>query len=384
MKIGVNARFLMEEERGTGIGQYTLNLIRSLAEIDSENRYTLFLVEDPPRDLKLGGNFEARRTQNPFGRSMGRLSRYLEKITWEQINLLISARRGKFDIFHLLYAAGPCVPLAQKTIVTVYDTIRFIFPEYTRSPFMGAYYKICDRAIRRADRIITPSQNSRRDIEKFFGVPPEKIAVIPIGANPIYQPVSDGRRIDRVKEKYGIEGDYILYAGGLVPHKNVSALIDAFSIVRRDAGKHHLIIVGNLKKRGVEKLTRKVDALGLGESVRLTGFADECDMPALYSGATVFAYPSLYEGFGLAPLEAMSCGAPVAVSNSSSIPEVVGEAGVYFDPRNPSDIAEKILKLLSDGELREEMRRRGLERAREFDWLKTARETLSVYEELLS
>jgi glycosyltransferase involved in cell wall biosynthesis len=235
---------------------------------------------------------------------------------------------------------------------------------------------------KRAAHILTLSEFSKRDLVQTYGIAPERITVTPGAAPASFAPVTDPKELSRVKELYGITGDYILAVGSIQPRKNLSRLIAAYSNLHRaqPGGKlPHLVLAGKCAWLYDETL-RTIRDLEISKSVILTGYVKSANLPTLYSGALCFVYPSYFEGFGLPPLEAMKCGTPVIVGNKTSLPEVVGEAAVMVDPFNVEDIARALEQVMGDSELRAELRVKGLERAKLFDWRITAHKTLAVYE----
>jgi glycosyltransferase involved in cell wall biosynthesis len=237
------------------------------------------------------------------------------------------------------------------------------------------------RSARQAAQVIALSRHGRDDIIETYGVEPEKVSVIPLAAAAHFQPVLNEQELQRVRQTYGIEGDYILSVGAIQPRKNLSRLVAAYSRLRPIGPKGNLpklVLVGKCGWLYDETL-RSIKELETSDSVVLTGYVPESDLPALYSGALAFVYPSYFEGFGLPPLEAMQCGTPVIVGNRTSLPEVVGDAGMLVDPFDVDDITAAIVKVISDSDFREQLRVKGLERASIFNWQKTARETLTIY-----
>jgi glycosyltransferase involved in cell wall biosynthesis len=232
-----------------------------------------------------------------------------------------------------------------------------------------------------AAHIITLSEFSRRDIMETYGIAPERISVTLASAPASYRPVTDEKELARVRDLYGIKGDYVLSVGAIQPRKNLSRLIAAYSRLRgaHPGGKlPQLVLVGKCAWLYEETL-RTITDLEVSDSVVLTGYVPEDHLPALYSGALFFVYPSYFEGFGLPPLEAMKCGAAVIVGNKTSLPEIVGDAGVLVDPFDVKDIACAMERLMRDSSFRSDLQAKGLERAKLFDWRETARRTLAIY-----
>jgi glycosyltransferase involved in cell wall biosynthesis len=226
------------------------------------------------------------------------------------------------------------------------------------------------------------SEHARRDIIATYGISPELVTAIPLAAPPHFEPVSNERELQRIRHTYGIAQDYILSVGSIQPRKNLSRLISAYVHLRGarpDSKLPQLVIVG---KRAwlYDETLKSIDESGAGTSIIVTGYVPDNDLPALYSGALCFVYPSYFEGFGLPPLEAMKCGTPVIAGNRTSLPEVVGDAGLLVDPFDVEALAAAIEQLIDDPDFRLQLRAKGLNRARMFDWRETARRTLEVYQ----
>jgi glycosyltransferase involved in cell wall biosynthesis len=224
------------------------------------------------------------------------------------------------------------------------------------------------------------------DIIETYGIDSDNVTAIPLAAAPHFQPIRNDEELQRVRQTYGIEGEYILSVGAIQPRKNLSRLVTAYSRLRRATPKGNLpkLVLAGKCAWLYEETLRTIKELQLSDSVILTGYVPESDLPVLYSGALCFVYPSYFEGFGLPPLEAMKCGVPVIVGNRTSLPEVVGDAGILVDPFDPDAIAGAMDKLISDSNLRAELTARGLARAQLFDWRETARQTLMVYQRAAS
>jgi glycosyltransferase involved in cell wall biosynthesis len=237
------------------------------------------------------------------------------------------------------------------------------------------------RTARAAAHVIASSEATRRDLVETYGLKESRVSVVPLAAAPRFRPVGDAEELRRVRHVYGIEGDYILAVGSIQPRKNLARLFRAYSDLRRARRRDKLppLLVVGKKAWLYEETLRAAEECGLGDSVIFTGYAPETDLPALYSGALCFVYPSYFEGFGLPPLEAMSCGAPVVAGDRTSLPEVVGDAGLLVDPFDTGAIAGAIARLIDDEDLRALLSARGLARAARFDWRETARLTLEVY-----
>jgi len=358
---------------GTGLGgneSYATNLIEALAEIDSVNNYTLYVTrrEAVARFSNRWPNFSVRATlpHTPFIRI--------------PLTLTAELRRNPVDVLHVQFTAPPFSPCP--IVVSIHDLSFEHLPKTFKWRSRKQLRITVRRSAREAAQVIALSEYARDDIINTYCVEPEKVSVIPLAAPAHFRPVLDEEELQRVRQTYGIDGDYILSVGAIQPRKNLSRLIAAYSRLRRARAEGNLpklVLVGKCAWLYDETL-RSIKELQVSDSVVLTGYVPESDLPALYSGALAFVYPSYFEGFGLPPLEAMQCGTSVIVGDKTSLPEVVGDAGVLVDPFDVDDIAAAIEKVISDSNFRRQLRVKGLERAKLFNWQKTARQTLAVYQ----
>src|SRR5947209_16081566 len=352
-----------------GNESYATNLIEALAEIDKTNSYTLYVTKQTAVDrfANRWPNFKVKRTlpHTPLVRIPLTLSKEL--------------RRHPVDVLHVQYTAPPFAPCP--VVTTIHDLAFEHLPQtFNRRSWMQLRLTV-RRTARRAAHVIAPSEFTRRDLIETYRLDPARVSAIPLAAAEHFRPVEEALEIERVRRLYGIRGEYVLAVGSIQPRKNLARLVRAYSGLRRERGRSNLpqlVLVGKRAWLYGETL-RAVEEEGLGDSVVLTGYVSEGDLPALYTGALCFAYPSYFEGFGLPPLEAMSCGAPVLTGNLTSLPEVVGDAGLAADPFDTGALARALARLIDDDALRAELRARGLKRARSFDWRNTARMTLQVY-----
>jgi glycosyltransferase involved in cell wall biosynthesis len=232
----------------------------------------------------------------------------------------------------------------------------------------------------RADKIITVSQNTKDDLVEMFNYNPNKIKVIYNGVDSSYKLIDNKKLISEINNKYNTGENFLLYVGNIKPHKNIPVLLKALSNIDK---QNKLVIVGK-RDKAYDEIFDIIDQNNLKDRIIFTGFVPDEDLILLYNAAALFVYPSLYEGFGLPPLEAMACGTPVITSNVSSLPEVVGDAAITVDPHNIKELSKKINKILSNKDLQNKMIQRGIERAKQFTWDKTARETIKVYEDVLN
>jgi glycosyltransferase involved in cell wall biosynthesis len=281
------------------------------------------------------------------------------------------------------YVLPPLVPC--RAVVTIHDCIHLMFPQYLPNRLAYGYARATLwTAARRAERIFTVSETSKADILRYCDVAAERIIVVYNAIDDRFATPPEPEAIERVRERYQLHGPFALYVGNIKPHKNLERLIDAFDLVRRGGFERlELLIIGDQISK-YPRLRRAVDKHKLHKHVRFLGFVADDTLAALYRLATVFVFPSLYEGFGLPPLEAMASGTPVVTSNRSSLPEVVGDAAVLVDPYSAASIAEGIQQVLSDPELRRSLSARGLARAREFSWDASIRRVHEVYMDVAS
>jgi glycosyltransferase involved in cell wall biosynthesis len=367
VRIGIDARKLHD----FGIGTYIRNLLRQLARMDRQTEFVILCRPDDRATLAtLGENFRT------VTETAGNYS------VMEQVAVPLALMREKVTLFHAPHYVLP--PLVRCTsVVTIHDCIHLMFPQYLPSRFAYLYARTSIRlAARRATRVMTVSESSKRDILRFVDTEPDKIDVI-------YNAYDDRFAIDpreedvvRVRERYQLESEFVLYAGNVKPHKNLERLIEAFHLVRQRGLDHlKLVLIGDEISK-YTALRRAVHHHQLHKYVRFLGYLPEETLAVMYRLAGVFVFPSLYEGFGLPPLEAMASGTPVVTSNVSSLPEVAGDAAVLVDPYDPQAIADGIFQVLTDERLRRDLRRKGVARAGMFSWEQSVRRIRAIYGEV--
>jgi glycosyltransferase involved in cell wall biosynthesis len=297
----------------------------------------------------------------------------------EQAHIPYVLMRERPDVYHAPhYVLPPLVPC--RSVVTIHDTIHLNFPQYL--PNRGAYAyarALMWAAARRSDRILTVSESSKRDIVRYFGVPPGKVVVIYNALDERFSAEPRPEEIARVRERFQLDHGFVLYVGNIKPHKNLVRLIEAFDGLRREGfDELKLLIIGDEITKW-PALRRAVHKYKLHKHVRFLGFQSDETLAILYRLAAVFVFPSLYEGFGLPPLEAMASGTPVVTSNLSSLPEVAGDAALLVDPYDVGAIRGAIRRVLTEPALREELRQKGLARAKEFSWEQSVARTRQIY-----
>lgn len=368
MKIGIDCRVLSGPM--CGVARYLTNLLTMFSEIDKENQYVLFSDSDFLDDIKLNSNF------------LKVIVTSKSNLIWEQFILPRAIMKYKVNLFHCPQNYGISFNKLCKVIITMHDLIPKIFPVYwkNRSKTGKIMYNLSlGISVLRADKIIAVSNNTREDIINIFNLPENKVTVIYEGVS--FRPRTHNSGSMIKLKKYGIEGNYIMHISGIGFNKNTDTVLSAYKKLRENNDfAYNLVIVGSKSFFSRQVLNKASQIKG----VIFTDFVSEEDMESLYSGASAFLYPSLYEGFGLPVLEAMSCGVPVIVSNNSSLPEVVGDSGLYVNPHNIDDLSNKILLIFQDANLRLRLIESGLKRADTFSWREAADKTIKVYKEVLN
>jgi glycosyltransferase involved in cell wall biosynthesis len=373
MLIGIDASRATARER-TGTENYSLNLIRHLLALESGHGYRLYFNRPPSIGLfPMTADLELRVM--PFPR------------LWTHLRLSWEMARQPPDV---LFVPAHVLPLVHPrcSVVTVHDLGYLYYPG--AHPLLDRLYLDLSTRYnaRAARRVIAVSQATKDDLVEHYGIGPDKITVVYSGCDETMRPVEDEATIEEVKARYGIRGDYVLYVGTLQPRKNLGRLLEAYAMVRKQANDHrkgetpHLVIAGR-KGWLYDQIFQHIVRLGLETEVLFPGYVPQDDLPALLSGARLFVFLSLYEGFGLPVLEAMACGTPVLCSNVSSLPEVAGEAALLVDPLDIESMAEAMNRLLQDEGLRTQLVERGYRQVRQFSWDRCARETLAVLEDTL-
>lgn len=338
----------------TGSGQYSVKLLQWLRRIDP------------------AGDYQAIQTPSGTGA--------LKKLIFEHLTVARAARRVHADLLHIPYL-GPPLLSPSPLVVTAHDVIMLALPEHRGGALYRAYTALALAAARRATHVIADSKATAVDLERYAGIPVSRTTVVMLGRDEDLQPVRDREALARIRAKYGLPERFLLYLGGFDNRKNLVLLLKALEQSEFDIP---LAIAGQPPAPNPPLYPDvRAAASVLGDRVRWLGRVPEEDKAALYSAATVFVWPSRYEGFGLPPLEAMACGTPVICANASSVPEVTGDAAVLVEPDSLSSLGEAIDRVLADPALRDELRERGSKRAGELTWERTAEQTLAVYRRVL-
>lgn len=370
--IGIDARMYGAEQ--TGIGNYIKNLINNLAEIDKKNQYTIFLLEkefdkfSPPAD-----NFK-------------KIAVSAHWYSWrEQVILPPQLLKERLSLIHFPHFNSPIL-YSGKSIVTIHDITPFFFPGHKMNSILRRYaFKLVFGAsVRKASKIIAVSNSTKNDIVKHFGANPDKIAVIYEGVGDNFKILPNRDKIKKdIAEKYGAVKPFIFYAGVWRNHKNVTGLIKAFAILKKELGDDYQLVIGGKADPHYPEILKAIKDLDLEKDIICPGFIPEEELVLFYNACELFVIPSFYEGFGLTGLEAFACGAPVAASNIAPLKEILGASAKYFDPYDYEEMARVMKEVLTDKPLKDRAVKSGLEKAQKYSWRKMAEETLKIYLKIL-
>ena len=366
MRVGIDARLVYY--RQAGISQYTLRLLDELSHIAPDDEFVILQSCRDRSKLVEQANFHKRSLWTP---PHHRLEQFLLPLELAMIDL---------DVLH----SPDFIPPFRRncrSVITIHDLNFLLYPHFlTRQS--ASYYGQIDQAVRECDHIIAVSESTKQDIVRLTGAPESKITVVYEAANPIYRPVRDEAFLQEVKARLGVQRDYVLFVSTIEPRKNVPTLLLAFRQLLENYHADVSLLLAGEKGWLSEEVFSLVEKLDLRERVQFLGRVSPNDLLGLYNAAKLLIHPALYEGFGLPPLEAMACGTPVIVANTSSLPEVVGDAALLVDPTDPDGMAVALWRVLSDDATRRQMSEKGLRRARRFSWKKAALETLDIYHRL--
>lgn len=371
MHVAINAHLLAHTRsfRRAGVSNYIEALLKHLGDIDQINRYSVYTTRGLDGSvLGLPPNFRVFPSSFPTINPRVR-------IPWEQLIAPILLRFNGADVFHGVLNVTPLFcPIP--SVVTIHDLAFLSFPQTFRRLNRRYLIWATRTSARRAARILAVSEATKQEIVRLLGIPPERIIVTYDACDARFQP-PDPIKLEAFRRQSGLPERFILFLGTLEPRKNIPTLLDAYASIASHTDAP--LIIGGAKGWLYDAIFAKVEALALGDRVRFVGYIDQAVQPLWYAAATVFAFPSLYEGFGMPPLEAMACGTPVVTSTSSSLPEVVGDAGITVSPTDAKALGEALLCVLDDTALHTELRERGLRQAERFSWHETAKRTLMAY-----
>ena len=388
MKIAIDIFPLISPK--TGVGYYTHHLLSEFIKIAPQNNYYL-------SDIIFFGQFfynmvEIKNNSSKVDIIQGfsnilRVPSPFKTLTWILLSLYAKAtgKTTKIKDIEIFFGTNfrGAFKKTLKNVITIHDMAHKYYPD-TTSERIFKYLKKLPQAAEKADLIIAVSENTKKDILKFLDVSDKKIKVVYNGVDRIFRPIKNKGLLDVAKKKYNLHEKFILYLGAIQPRKNITGLIRAYGMLCKESNfKHKLVIGGGVGWKNKDTYTL-IEEIGLKDKIVFTGYIPEYDLPLVYNLADIFVFPSFYEGFGLPVLEAMACGIPVVTSNSSSLPEIAGDAAVLIDPGSVNELAGGIRRILSDEDLRERNITKGLERANLFTWEKCARETLEAFSQVLS
>lgn len=366
MKIGFDGRFIRQGQSGNGV--FTQMLLKGLAHLDDENEYTVYMLEDKPFIRK--DNFHLKRMSRLHARSH---LRFL-------LTFPLELYRNPVDIFHAIYS----VPLKTRSriVLSLVEFSWFTTPEYFPRLWLLPFRMMTRLSIRRADRIITPTNVGKEQVLDYFGLSEEKVEAIHFGFNEFFLEPCAPEDIGRVKQRHGITGDYILTVGDLHPRKNLARIIEAFNWLKETRKVPHSLVLAGKNLWRADEIHRKASACSASDSIIFTGYVPLEELRALYQGAAVFAFPSLDEGFGFPVHEAMASRVPVIVSDRGALPEVAGGAAISVNPLSVEDIGCAIYRVLDSPTVREELIKKGLKQIKAFSWEQSCRKTVRLYQDV--
>jgi len=374
MNIAFDSTTIPSGTKKGGVTNYIINLINGLAQIDTINRYVIFIKSEDISRLHIqSDNFIIEKVL---------FNSKLLRLFWEQMIFPFLLRKHNVDLVHSPHYTIPFFLTRCRRVVTFHDMTFFIVPQMHRLPKRVFFRKIIPASALHADALICVSRNTAKDVHSILNVNLDKTYVVPLGLDPKFRVIKDSAKITEFKQKYKLSNDFILYLGTLEPRKNIDLLIQAYyETVKKSAIQHQLVIAGE-KGWDYQKLFELVARLNISDQVIFTGFVPDDELSLLYNAADLFVYPSKYEGFGLPVLEAMACGTPVITSNVSSMPEIVKDAGILVNP-DVVELSKAIGDVLNDSKIKRDLIEKGISRAKCFTWQNTARMTLDIYQKVL-
>jgi glycosyltransferase involved in cell wall biosynthesis len=372
MRIGLNAQIV--SRANAGVATYASNVIRDLMLLESRHEFYVFGSQEFLSDLD-----SPRVKLLP---TSTRVKGSWRRILWEQSVLPIKARRHGVEMMYYPDHTGPLIKKTCPVVITIHDLAYLAEPQtFAMKNRMYKSFAV-RRSARLADKIIVVSEATKKECLRWLDIPESKLCVIYNGIDACFRRIEDHDTLETTRKKFALPKKFILFVGTLEPRKNVSGLIQAYAALKKKQRlEHDLVIVGG-KGWLYSEIFATVHNLALTNEVKFLGYVAQDDVVALYNLAEVFVYPSIYEGFGFPPLEAMACGCPVVTSNRSSLPEVVGDAAMLVDCRDPNALADGIYRVASDENCRSHLKEKGMERVKLFDWQKAARQILQVFDEV--
>jgi glycosyltransferase involved in cell wall biosynthesis len=374
MKIGIDARSIGKQRTGDEV--YTTELLKNLSQIDEKNTYNLYFNSEPRDFWKIPrqNNFSFKTVLPP------------QKIFWTFFSLPKFIRKNPVDLLHVQYIVPLfLLPPKTKIITTIHDISFEFFPRFIKKSDLFFLKTLIPKSLKKAAHIITVSETSKKDIVEKYQIDPQKITVIYNGVDPIFFQRKNPEILEKIRRKFNLPKKFILYLGTFQPRKNLPALIKAFHHLKKN---YHfpdlkLVLVGNKKAHNLDpKIEKTIQALDLKKEIYFPGFIKEEYKPAIFQLASLFSFPSLYEGFGLPVLEAMASQTPVIASDKSALPEIIKDSGLIINPADTLEFSQSLFKLLTNSNFRKEKIEKGVQRAKFFTWEKCARETLALYQKI--
>lgn len=371
MKISIDGR-ASTIYRGTGIGNYTYQILKNINQIDKMNDYNIYIPSNSSLDIQLGDNFKINTctnlSKNNFWQDVG-----------EENKILMPC-----DIYHTPQNGVGILKNSEiPQIITLHDIIPLKMRETVSNNYLEIFDNQMPKIMQTIDGIITVSEFSKKDIHETLGFPKEKIFVTKLASESQYKILNKNIAKKFIETTYNLKNDFILYVGGFSPRKNIIGLIEAFNLSKNKLKKDTKLVIIGYKGASYEMYKNKALSLNLENDVIFTGFIESSHMPYFYNCATMLVYPSFYEGFGLPPLEAMACGTPVICSNITSIPEVVEDGAMLINPSDITEISNSIIKLSNDENFRQDLIHKGLKQSQKYSWKKTAMETINAYTSII-
>lgn len=363
MRIGIDARLVFYNR--AGIGEYIVQLVEALAALHGDDEFVLLQSRKDKTAIISSNGFTRKSLWTPCHNR------------FEQPALGFEVSRLGLDLLH----SPDFIPPFRrncKSVITIHDLAFLLYPHFLTKE-SARYYGQIDQAWRKTDHIIAVSEATKQDSIKMLGVPEKKISVIHEAANPIYRQMDQKEAMQHVRKRYKFERDYLLFVSTIEPRKNLPGLLQAYRRLRDEYQRDELLVLAGANGWLWEEVYETVNRLNLDDHVAFLGRVPSQDLVYLYNAARLLVHPSFYEGFGLTPLEAMTCGTPVIVSNTSALPEVVSDAGVLINPHDIDGLTVAMWRVLTEAELRQDLICKGLKRARQFSWENAARKTLGVY-----
>jgi len=380
MKIVIDIRVLMDSQY-SGVAEYVLNLLRAIFELDQINQYILFYNSSKPVKVPV---FDYPNVRLVTRAIPNKVLNYLgfKLLQYPTIEKLIGE---KFDLFFMPHLNFVALNHGQKSILTIHDLSFLRYPDFFSWRKNIWHWAInATGLIKRFNHVVAVSEATKRDLIEFSHIEPNKVSVIYGGVSNQYHPIDDQDQLNKVRLKYQLPEKFILFLGTVEPRKNLMALIKAYEILRRDQpdSANFALVIAGAKGWCSDEVFRAIDASDFKRDIKVLGYIDQADKPALYNLAELFAFPSFYEGFGFPPLEAMACGTPVVSAWGTSLAEIIGDSTLLTDPYNPQELAQALSTVINNRPLTQKLSQAGLKQAAKFNWSASAEQYLELFNKL--